>query len=101
MANRRHMLDLMIGIVEEVAKRSPDMEQAVNIHHNFCQCERCTYTVGCQAPLFRSSQPLQLACQHPLLHCQMQCKHKKGSQVSVALCLCADSVALKVSLPAQ
>lgn len=22
----------------------PDMEHSVNIHHNFCQCERCTYT---------------------------------------------------------
>ena len=61
MANRRHMLDLMIGIVEEVAKSTPDSEQAVNIHHNFCQCERCTYVVGCQALLYPSSQAIQLA----------------------------------------
>ena len=61
MANRAHMLDLMIGIVEEVARSSPDMEEAVNIHHNFCQCERCTYTVGCHASLFSSPQALQMA----------------------------------------
>jgi len=40
------MLELMVDVVEEVGKSSPDMEQAVNIHHNFCQCERCSYTVS-------------------------------------------------------
>ena len=49
--NRRHMLELMVDVVEGVAKSSPDMEQAVNIHHNFCQCERCTYTVKLQCHL--------------------------------------------------
>lgn len=41
------MLDLMIGVVEEVAKSALDIEQTVNIHHNFrCECERCSYTVS-------------------------------------------------------
>lgn len=28
----------------KVTHHEPDMEHSVNIHHNFCQCERCTYT---------------------------------------------------------
>ena len=68
------------------------MEQAVNIHHNFCQCERCTYTVGCQAPLIASLQALQMACQHCLPHHQLQ---KQGPlvPVSAAVCLYVDSAA--------
>lgn len=35
----------MIDIVEDVTKASVALDESVNIHHNFCQCERCTYTV--------------------------------------------------------
>ena len=62
--NRHHMLELMVDVVERIGKSSPDMEQAVNIHHNFCQCERCTYTV-CARPkaLLRA---LSHSCSQPL-----------------------------------
>ena len=43
--NRKSMLDLLASAVEDVAKRSPDLERTINIHHNFCRCERCRYTV--------------------------------------------------------
>ena len=44
--NRSFMRDLMIDIVEDVTKASVALDESVNIHHNFCQCERCTYTVS-------------------------------------------------------
>ena len=62
--NRRAMLDLMIDVVEEVGKSSPDMDQSVNIHHNFCQCERCSYTVSC---LMSSCSAVQAEGPGPLL----------------------------------
>ena len=43
--NRSFMRDLMIDIVEDVTKGSVSLDESVNIHHNFCQCERCNYTV--------------------------------------------------------
>jgi len=39
------MRDLLIDIVEDVTKGSVALDESVNIHHNFCQCERCRYTV--------------------------------------------------------
>ncbi|CAL8470869.1 g10411 [Coccomyxa elongata] len=42
--NRSFMRDLMIDIVEDVTKASVALDESVNIHHNFCQCERCMYT---------------------------------------------------------
>ncbi|KAK9903997.1 hypothetical protein WJX75_002148 [Coccomyxa subellipsoidea] len=42
--NRSFMRDLMIDIVEDVTKGSVALDESVNIHHNFCQCERCNYT---------------------------------------------------------
>ncbi|KAL0029316.1 hypothetical protein WJX79_009968 [Trebouxia sp. C0005] len=42
--NRKHMLDLMVDSVNEVTGALPDLEHSVNIHHNYCQCERCEYT---------------------------------------------------------
>ncbi|KAK9807265.1 hypothetical protein WJX73_005302 [Symbiochloris irregularis] len=42
--NRRFMLDLVAGAVEKVTKRTPDTSRVVNIHHNYCQCERCSWT---------------------------------------------------------
>ena len=43
--NRKFMLDLMVDSVNQVTKASPSLERSVNIHHNYCQCERCQYTV--------------------------------------------------------
>mmetsp|Transcript_36239 Transcript_36239/g.80643 ORF Transcript_36239/g.80643 Transcript_36239/m.80643 type:complete len:385 (+) Transcript_36239:271-1425(+) len=42
--NRQYMLELMAEAVNEVTGASPDMGRAVNIHHNYCSCERCSYT---------------------------------------------------------
>ena len=44
--NRRHMLDLMVDSVNAVTGALPDLKHSVNIHHNYCQCERCEYTVS-------------------------------------------------------
>jgi len=44
MRNRGFMRDIMIDCVNEVTGHVPDLTRSVNIHHNFCQCERCTYT---------------------------------------------------------
>ncbi|KAK9845266.1 hypothetical protein WJX81_001622 [Elliptochloris bilobata] len=44
MQNRLFMRRLMEGAVAEVTGAQPDHSRAVNIHHNFCQCERCSYT---------------------------------------------------------
>ena len=43
--NRKHMLDLMVDSVNEVTGALPDLKHSVNIHHNYCECERCEYTV--------------------------------------------------------
>lgn len=40
------MHDIMIDVVEEVTKGSVALDESVNIHHNFCQCERCIYKVS-------------------------------------------------------
>ncbi|KAL3162503.1 hypothetical protein ABBQ32_010163 [Trebouxia sp. C0010 RCD-2024] len=42
--NRKHMLDLMVDSVNAVTGALPDLHHSVNIHHNYCQCERCEYT---------------------------------------------------------
>lgn len=39
--NRRTMKDIMIGVLEEVTGKTPDMNKAVNIHHNYCACVDC------------------------------------------------------------
>ena len=44
--NRKHMLDLMVDSVNAVTGALPDLKNSVNIHHNYCQCERCEYTVS-------------------------------------------------------
>ena len=43
MRNRGFMRDIMIDCVNEVTGHEPDLTRSVNIHHNFCQCERCKY----------------------------------------------------------
>ncbi len=43
MRNRGFMRDIMIDCVNEVTGHEPDLTRSVNIHHNFCQCERCQY----------------------------------------------------------
>ena len=44
MRNRGFMRDIMIDCVNQVTGHEPDLKRSVNIHHNFCQCERCQYT---------------------------------------------------------
>ena len=48
--NRKHMLDLMVDSVNEVTGANPNLKDSVNIHHNYCQCERCEYTVSATLP---------------------------------------------------
>ena len=43
--NRRVMMDLLAGAVEHVTGKTPHLSQAVNIHHNYCQCEQCSWKV--------------------------------------------------------
>lgn len=50
--NRAKMLSSMVECVEEVTGRTPDMAKAINIHHNYCSCERCRYKVGPEAARF-------------------------------------------------
>eukprot|EP01024_Parvocaulis_polyphysoides_P049321 TRINITY_DN4769_c0_g3_i2.p2 TRINITY_DN4769_c0_g3~~TRINITY_DN4769_c0_g3_i2.p2 ORF type:complete len:485 (-),score=37.53 TRINITY_DN4769_c0_g3_i2:315-1643(-) len=42
--NRQAMLNIMVDVVNEVTGAQPEMDKAVNIHHNYCSCERCKYT---------------------------------------------------------
>eukprot|EP01026_Neomeris_dumetosa_P048294 TRINITY_DN4176_c0_g2_i1.p1 TRINITY_DN4176_c0_g2~~TRINITY_DN4176_c0_g2_i1.p1 ORF type:complete len:457 (-),score=60.61 TRINITY_DN4176_c0_g2_i1:348-1718(-) len=42
--NRQAMLEIMVDVVNDVTGAQPVMERAVNIHHNYCSCERCQYT---------------------------------------------------------
>lgn len=39
--NRQAMQNIMLDIVGKVTGHEADMSQAVNIHHNYCQCEKC------------------------------------------------------------
>lgn len=39
--NRKAMKNIMLDIVRKVTGHEADMNQAVNIHHNYCQCEDC------------------------------------------------------------
>lgn len=41
-ANRQHMLKIMADVISEVTDHEGDWSQAINIHHNYCQCESCT-----------------------------------------------------------
>eukprot|EP01025_Chloroclados_australasicus_P004522 TRINITY_DN1112_c0_g1_i1.p2 TRINITY_DN1112_c0_g1~~TRINITY_DN1112_c0_g1_i1.p2 ORF type:complete len:330 (-),score=37.71 TRINITY_DN1112_c0_g1_i1:411-1400(-) len=41
--NRQAMLHIMVDCVNEATGAQPDMDRAVNIHHNYCSCERCEY----------------------------------------------------------
>lgn len=50
MHNRRFMQAAMVEAVNEVTGSLPDMDHSINIHHNYCSCERCSYQVlGCCA----------------------------------------------------
>eukprot|EP00884_Botryococcus_braunii_P001854 jgi/Botrbrau1/1166/Bobra.0162s0054.1 len=42
--NRRYMRDIMTEIVWDVARAEPDLGRSVNIHHNYCTCQSCSYT---------------------------------------------------------
>ena len=44
--NRKAMLELFAEAVDDVTRQVPDFTSAVNIHHNYCQCERCKYQVN-------------------------------------------------------
>ena len=44
--NRRVMMDLLASAVEHVTGKTPFLNRAVNIHHNYCQCEQCSWKVG-------------------------------------------------------
>lgn len=39
--NRKVMKNIMLEIMNQVTGHEADLEQAVNIHHNYCQCEDC------------------------------------------------------------
>mmetsp|Transcript_14518 Transcript_14518/g.22713 ORF Transcript_14518/g.22713 Transcript_14518/m.22713 type:complete len:361 (-) Transcript_14518:1497-2579(-) len=39
--NRRVMKDIMIDIVQQVTGCEADLDKSVNIHHNYCACEKC------------------------------------------------------------
>ena len=39
--NRRVMKEIMLEIMDEVTKCQADMNESVNIHHNYCSCEEC------------------------------------------------------------
>jgi len=41
--NRASMLRILIDCVEEVSGKQADMSRVVNAHHNFCQCETCSW----------------------------------------------------------
>lgn len=39
--NRRAMKEIMLDVIRRVTGHEADMDHAVNIHHNYCQCEDC------------------------------------------------------------
>jgi tRNA-splicing ligase RtcB len=39
--NRAAMKKTMLDVVQEVTGRQANMNNAVNIHHNYCACEDC------------------------------------------------------------
>ncbi|KAK9828760.1 hypothetical protein WJX72_001958 [[Myrmecia] bisecta] len=41
--NRQLMLERMITAVNSVTGAQPDNSRIINIHHNYCECERCSY----------------------------------------------------------
>eukprot|EP00916_Digyalum_oweni_P024805 GHVL01040974.1.p1 GENE.GHVL01040974.1~~GHVL01040974.1.p1 ORF type:complete len:427 (+),score=102.94 GHVL01040974.1:269-1549(+) len=43
MENRNFMLNAFARVILEVTGRAPMWEATVNIHHNYCDCENCTY----------------------------------------------------------
>lgn len=43
LANRQEMLHIVSSIVKDILKKEPDFSRAVNIHHNYCSCEDCTW----------------------------------------------------------
>lgn len=44
--NRAAMLRSMVECVEDITCKTPDMTKSINIHHNYCSCERCQYRVN-------------------------------------------------------
>lgn len=41
--NRKAMMELMCEVMHIVTEKTPDPDSLINIHHNFCSCETCTY----------------------------------------------------------
>eukprot|EP00047_Mylnosiga_fluctuans_P018437 m.70975 g.70975 ORF g.70975 m.70975 type:complete len:343 (-) comp7616_c0_seq2:111-1139(-) len=42
--NRQFMLERVAEIVSRVTRHDIDAPSTINIHHNYCRCETCTYT---------------------------------------------------------
>ncbi|CEL93553.1 unnamed protein product [Vitrella brassicaformis CCMP3155] len=42
--NRSFMIKAFARVMQEVTRKVPDWSSTVNIHHNYCTCETCTYT---------------------------------------------------------
>jgi tRNA-splicing ligase RtcB len=41
--NRRRMLQFLSGVVEEATGHAAALDRIINVHHNYCQRERCTF----------------------------------------------------------
>jgi RNA-splicing ligase RtcB len=39
--NRRMMKEILLDIIGQVTGHEADLNNSVNIHHNYCQCEDC------------------------------------------------------------
>jgi hypothetical protein len=51
--NRQMMLGILLRTIREVSGAQPDEAHAVNIHHNFCALEHCTFKVSRTASIIR------------------------------------------------
>ncbi|KAF4707931.1 hypothetical protein FOZ62_028131, partial [Perkinsus olseni] len=43
MENRKFTMNSFVGAVRDLTGKVPDWGTLVNIHHNYCECEDCTY----------------------------------------------------------
>ena len=41
--NRERMARLLGQVVQDTLGAEVDFAETINVHHNFCQCERCCY----------------------------------------------------------
>lgn len=95
--NRAAMLRSMVECVEEVTGKAPDMSKSINIHHNYCTCERCSFTVRLHVwPNQRTNNYFLMMLL--LLSLLLRCRRRRRCRRHCCCCCCWRTMPAEASI---